>query len=58
MGCTVALLTISHDLQKSLDAGMESYIVQLDFNVAFDRVSHNWCRWQCAVHLYRVPPRP
>ena len=26
---TDALLTISHHLQKSLDAGMESYIVQL-----------------------------
>ena len=28
-------------LQKSLDAGMESHIVQLDFRVAFDRVSHS-----------------
>ena len=36
MGCTDALLTISHHLQKSLDVGMESYIVQLDF-----RVSHS-----------------
>ena len=25
----------------SLDAGMESYIVQLDFSAAFDRVSHS-----------------
>ena len=41
LGCTVALLTISHHLQKSLDAGIESsYIVQLDFGAAFDRVSH------------------
>ena len=32
-----ALLTISH-LQKSLDTGMESYIVQLDFGSAFHRV--------------------
>ena len=31
LGCTDALLTISLNLQKSLDAGMESYIVQLDF---------------------------
>ena len=38
-GCTDALLTISHPLQKSLDAGMESYIVQLDFSAAFHRVS-------------------
>ena len=35
-GCTDALLAISHHLQKSLDAGMESYIVQLDFSAAFD----------------------
>ena len=39
LGCTDALLTISHHLQKSLDAGMESFIVQLDFCAAFDRVS-------------------
>ena len=35
-----ALLTISHHLQKSLDAGMESYIVRLKFSAAFDRASH------------------
>ena len=40
VGCTVALLTISH-LQKSLGAGMVSYIVQLDFSAAFDRVSQS-----------------
>ena len=40
LGCTDALLTISHDLQKSLDTGMESYIVQLDISAAFDGVSH------------------
>ena len=39
LDCTDALLTISHHLQKSLDAGMESYIVQLDFSAAFDRMS-------------------
>ena len=38
--CTDALLTLSH-LQKSLDTGMESYIVQLDFSAAFDRVNHS-----------------
>ena len=38
---TDALQTIFHDLQKSLDAGMESYIVQLEFSAAFDRVSHS-----------------
>ena len=36
-----ALLTISYHLQKSLDAGMESCIVQYDFSAAFDRVSHS-----------------
>ena len=41
LGCTDALLSIYHDLQKSLAAGMESYILQLDFSAAFDRVSHS-----------------
>ena len=42
LGCSDALLTLSHHLQKSLDAGMESYIVQLvDYSAAFDRVSHS-----------------
>ena len=36
LGCNEALLTISHHLQKSLDAGMESYIVQLNFSAAMD----------------------
>ena len=40
LGCTDALLTISHPLQKYLNAGMESYIVQLDFS-AFDKVRHS-----------------
>ena len=66
-GCTDALLTIPHHLQKSLDAGMESYIVQLDFSAAFDKsesqwfliqIEVYWCRWQCAVDLYRAPLRP
>ena len=35
------MLTISHHLQKSLDAGMESNRVQIDFSAAFDRVSHS-----------------
>ena len=38
--CTDALLNISHRLQMSLDAGMESCIVQLDISAAFDGVSH------------------
>ena len=41
LGCTDALLTISHHRQKFLHAWMESYIVQFDFNAAFDRVSHS-----------------
>ena len=36
-----ALLTISHHLHNSLDTGMESYIVHLDFSAAFDRVSNS-----------------
>ena len=40
LSCTDALLTISHHLQKSIDAGMESNIDQLNFSEAFDRVSH------------------
>ena len=40
-GRTDALLTISHHLQNSLYAGMESHVVQLDFNTAFDRVNHS-----------------
>ena len=39
IGCSNALLTISHHLQKSLDVEMESYIDQLDYSAAFDRVS-------------------
>ena len=38
---TVALITTSHHLQKSLDAGKESYLVQFDFSAAFDIVSHS-----------------
>ena len=41
LGRTDALLTKFHHHQKSLDAGMESYIILLlDFSAAFDRVSH------------------
>ena len=38
---TDALLTLSHHLQKSLNAGMESYVVQLDFSVPYDRVGYS-----------------
>ena len=41
LGCTDALPNISHHLQKSLGAGMESYIVHIDFSEAFHRVSHS-----------------
>ena len=40
-GCTNSLLTIYDRPQKSRDATMDSYIVQLDFSAAFDRVSHS-----------------
>ena len=39
LGCADALWTISHNLQMSLYVGQDSYIVQLDFTVAFDKVS-------------------
>ena len=58
LGCKDSLLTISHHLQKSLETGMESYIVQLDFSAAFDRLTHSGLlfklksiRWQFAIHL-------
>ena len=41
LGCIDALLTVSHHVQKNLDTVLESYIVQLDFSAAFDRVSHS-----------------
>ena len=41
LGCSDALLTISHHLHQSFDTGMGSYILQLDFSAAFDIVSHN-----------------
>ena len=41
LGCTDALFNITHRIQKSLDAGMGSNIVQLDSSVPFDRVSHS-----------------
>ena len=41
LGRTDVLLTISRHLQKSLYTGMESYIVQLNFSAAFDRVSNS-----------------
>ena len=44
LGCTDALLTLSHHLQRTLDTGMEimeSYNVQLDFSAALDKVSYS-----------------
>ena len=41
LGFTDTLLTISDHLQKSLDARMESYVVELDFSAAFNKVSHS-----------------
>ena len=39
LGSGDAMLTISHNLQESLDAGMEFDIVQLYFSAASDIVS-------------------
>ena len=50
LGCTDALLTISHHLQKSLDVGIESYIVQFDFSAESEsqwsliQIQIYWCR--------------
>ena len=35
-----AFLTLFHPLHVALNRGMERRLVQLDFSVAFDRVSH------------------
>ena len=54
LGCNDPLITISHHLQMSLDAGMEYYIVQLDFSAAFSR---EWVpvicysNWHLLVHV-------
>ena len=41
LGCTDALLTISHRLQKSLDIGMECYFILFGFSAAFYAVCHS-----------------
>ena len=41
LGFTDALCTISHHLHESLNAGIESYIIQLDLSATFVRVSHS-----------------
>ena len=40
LGACDALLTISSDVQKSLDSGHEVRLIGLDFSAAFDRVNH------------------
>ena len=40
LGTLDALLTLSHHLQVALERSMEGTLVQLNFSVAFDRVSH------------------
>ena len=46
-----ARITLSRHRQKSLDTGMESYIVQLHFSDAFDSESH-WSVFQ--IDMYCV----
>ena len=41
LGCTDALLTLSHHPQKFLRTRMVSHIVRFDFSADFDRVSHS-----------------
>ena len=40
LGACDALLTISGNVQKSLDSGYEVRLIGLDFSAAFDRVNH------------------
>ena len=40
-GCVTQLLTVLHDLSKTLDAGQESVLLYLDFSKVFDSVPHN-----------------
>ena len=49
LGCTDALQTTSHHIQKSSDTAMESYIVQLVFSAAFNRVSHSCLLFKLSV---------
>ena len=39
--CVTQLLTVLHDLVKTLDAGQELDVLYLDFSEAFDSVPHN-----------------
>ena len=39
--CVTQLLTVPHDLGKTLDAGEESDVLYLDFSKAFVSVPHN-----------------
>ena len=69
-GCTDALQVCKPYLisfrSKSLDAGKESYTVQLGFGAAFDKMSHSGLLFKLKsigvggsnVHLYRVNLRP
>ena len=40
LGTCDALLTLTHDVQSSLDLGQESRVVAIDFSSAFDIVNH------------------
>ena len=40
LGTCDALLCVSHTLQSASESGQEARVVQIDFSVAFDRVSH------------------
>ena len=63
LGTCDALLTLSHSLQVALNRGIEGRLVQLEFEVAFDRVSHrgllyklrSMCWKTVFVHSIRVP---
>lgn len=51
LGCTDALQTISQQLQKALDRGQQSYLVQLGIGTVFDNLSW-WPHLHVEVYSY------
>ena len=52
IGVSFTLLCVSHTLQSTLESRQEAIIVQIDFNAAFDRVSHRGILYKlCSVDI-------
>ena len=43
-------MTLTHDLASSLDSGIQTDMVVLDFLKAFDRVPHQCLKLQLHIH--------